>query len=483
MKISINFLPVISLVFYIISLILLLDSNILIFSYGTSDLFFSFLILLCLMPLVEIVAPRMNPIFSGYFISIFLIGVIISIILDFTELYVLLLQIISVASGIRYILGNVRRKYYRIAYIFYGTIMFFISSLIRFDNLEHIGNILISNISNDISYSGIPLFFKYGMVIFSQRFFIFTISYQYVFIILTLGFLLMENSRKIIEISREGKNLKSEAFGLTSASFSILSCQCETTTSVVPAIGAEILGIISIPIIIESLILSLLTFIFIQIIERRGENKIFKKLWSSNPANRVGIILSVAGILFIPIFITAGTTFGLESNLFFYFGTSVGVFVISSYIFFNILGFSRFRVRQGKLTIISMVIFLLVAMVIWYVPQVLISTVKSGILFSIMGIASILAGLVFSILILSFNRYDRIIAMEYAAGMFPVIFVIVLYYSVVTESVIWPIYNLVTQEIFSLVLLGISLPFMWFITNYSIFSQHERTKENVNTLF
>ncbi len=61
--------------------------------------------------------------------------------------------------------------------------------------------------------------------------------------------------------------------------------------------------------------------------------------------------------------------------------------------------------------------------------------------------------------------------------MFPVVFVIVLYYTVITSSQIWPAFSITSQLIFGLVLLGISLPIMWFSTNYSIYGNYIANKD------
>lgn len=473
------FLLILSDILYILSIVYLITKGETIFSPGSRDLATLFLSIIIIMPILEIFSYRMPKILSGYFISVFLISDLITLFLDFSVFIVMILQILSFIFGIRYILENIKERIYRFAYIFYGLIMMFIAALLRYDSIEKINNILVANISDDVKLSGIPIFFQNGIVIFSERFFIFSISIQFTIIILLLGFLLMENSRKIIEIAGKREKKRAEAFGLTSLSFSVLSCQCETTTSVIPAIGAEILGIISVPIILESLILSLMTFILIHYLERYGNNSFFEIIWRSNETSLRGIVLSIIGILFIPVFITLGSFYNLQSNLFFYFGTSIGVFVISTYIFFNVLKFLKIKIRAGVGIMSILSFMILVLMVIWYWPWILEDTVHNGVLFSLMGILSILNGFMFSIILSTLDKGKRIIATEYVAGMFPIIFVIALYYSIVTESVIWPIYSLATQEIFSLVLLGISLPFMWFATNYSIYSQYARNYENV----
>ncbi|MCL4345705.1 MAG: hypothetical protein M1496_05010 [Candidatus Thermoplasmatota archaeon] len=465
---------------YLVSIILLNYSGDFVFSHGSEELTFLFLMIIMMMPILEIFSEKIHEILSGYFISVFLIADTLTIFLDFSNLSIMILQILAFILGFRYIMETNKRKFYRIAYVTYGVIMLFIASLLRYDPIQKINDVLVANISDDVRLSGIPIFFRDGIVIFSQRFFVLSISFQFLIIILLLGFLLMENSRKIIEIAGRSRGKTGEAFGLASMSFSVLSCQCETTTSIIPAIGAEILGVISVPVILESLILSLLTFIYIEILEKRGNTGLFEYLWNSNHITRIKLTASVLGILFIPVFITLGTSFNLESNLFFYFGTSIGVFVVSTYIFLNVMQFLTVGLKPGKIVMSLLIIAMLFLMVIWYWPAVLVMTVGSGILFSIMGVTSILTGFIFSVILTGLDRIDRVIAFEYAAGMFPVIFVLALYYSVVTESVIWPIYSLASQEIFSLVLLGISLPFMWLATNYSIYANFPRNDQSVN---
>lgn len=474
-----NILLILADLLYLFSILYLFDEGIPIFSHGSRNVTFLFLLLILLMPALEIFSIKIHRIFYGYFISVFLIADLISLFLDFSIFPVMVVQILAFILGIRYIIENVGARAFRIAYIFYGVVMMFIASLLRYDSIQKINYILVANISDDVRLSGLPIFFQNGIVIFSQRYFILSISFQFAIIILLLGFLLMENSRKIIEIAGNSKNKGAETLGLASMSFSILSCQCETTTSIIPAIGAEILGIVSVPVILESLLLSLMTFIVIHYLEKHGNNSFFEHLLNSSGTTFAEIISSIFFILFIPIFITIGTLYNLEANLFFYFGTSVGVFVISSYIFFNVFRFLRVRINVGNMQLGIILPVMLILMVIWYWPSVLEHTVNNGVLYSIMGLLSVFNGFLFAIILSGLNRSSRIIALEYATGMFPIIFVIALYYSVVTEHLIWPIYNLTTQEIFSLVLLGVSLPFMWFATNYSIYSQYHGSHQNV----
>ena len=67
------------------------------------------------------------------------------------------------------------------------------------------------------------------------------------------------------------------------------------------------------------------------------------------------------------------------------------------------------------------------------------------------------------------GRNNRIVAFEYVGGMLPVISIIILYFTAVSSLDIWPVFGITQQLYFSIIFLAISLPLMWFFTNYAIY--------------
>jgi len=463
-------------VIYFLSIIIEIIEGIFIFSGQIYYLFYSIIGLIVLMPLLEYISYRKISILKFYPISIFILSTFLTILMDFNYFPALALQIIALIFSIRYIMDNDRMKKYHLVYIIYGFLMLLLSSLLRVISFERLSQVLIFNIGDDINVKGVPFFFSNGVVIAGMRYFVFSFSFQYMIIILILGFLLLENARKIIQISKVKNQGKSNLLNLTSMSFSVFSCQCETVTSIIPAIGAEILGIISLPIITESLILSIGTFLYLHFVQRERYG-IFGKLWNSKKKRKGLLFIALLIMILSPILITFGVYFGLQRNLLFYFGTNLGLFAVSSLIFTRLFSEIRISIGISKVLYVFLALLTIFFMVVWYVPAVLDVAVKNGLIFSIMGLFSVLSGILLSLMLTPINKIGRSIIYEYITGMFPVVFVIVLYYTVITSSQIWPAFSITSQLIFGLVLLGISLPIMWFSTNYSIYGNYIANKD------
>jgi hypothetical protein len=464
-----SLLLIFALFTYLISIILGFYSGLYFLSSSISLSVIVLLLVVLLLPVVEICLPKKLRLLQFYPIGIFILAVFLTLLLDYGYLYTLILQFVSIVFALRYMFEYDHEKKFHITYIFYGFIMLVLSSLLRFVSFQLIPHVLIYGISDDINSKGITLFFKGGIVFSGLKYFILTISFQYLILILILGFLLLENVKGIIFIAMKNRKSNANALNLTSTTFSIFSCQCETTTSIVPAIGAEILGIISIPVILESLVLSIGTFVLIHYWKNDKNSEFFKELWTRSGGNSKGIFVAIVLMISIPLIVTYGVYYDLQRNLLFYFLTNIGLFVVSTYVILNLLTAMKIEFTISKVLYFILSVLILILMVIWYIPYVLDSVVFSGILFSIMGIFSVISGLLLALILRPISKINRSIIYEYITGMFPIIFVIILYFTVITSSRIWPIFNITDQLIFGLVLLGITLPFMWFFTNYSIY--------------
>lgn len=466
-------------IIYLLSIIIEIVEGITIFSGHISYLFYSIIGLIALMPLLEYIFYKKVSILKFYPISIFILSNFLTILLDFNYFPSLALQIIALVFSVRYIIDNDKMKKYHLIYIIYGFLMLLISSLLRVISFEKLSQVLIFNIGDDINVKGVPFFFSNGIVVAGMRYFVFSFSFQYMIIILILGFLLLENARRIIRLSTTKNRGKSNILNLTSMSFSVFSCQCETVTSIIPAIGAEILGIISLPIIAESLILSIGTFLYLHFVQK-GRYGMFGKIWNSKKKSMGLLFVALAVMILSPLLITLGVYFGLQRNLLFYFGTNLGLFAVSSLIFTRLFSAISIRIKISKIVYVVLGILTIIFMVAWYIPVILDIAVSNGIVFSIMGLFSVLSGLLLSLILIPINKVGRSIIYEYITGMFPIVFVIVLYYTVITSSQIWPVFSITSQLIFALILLGISLPIMWFSTNYSIYGNYVANNEIYN---
>ena len=464
-----------SMFFFSISIIFSFETNYFIVSPGT-PLFFYLILILLLTPLLELFFKRYLQLLRFYPISIFAMANLILATLDFSNVPIFALQSAAFLLSLRYIIFSDSRRIFHITFIFYGISMLFLSSLLRVSVSNFHPQMYIFNSSDDIRTAGIPIFFSNGVVMSSPKLFVLTISLQYLIVILILGFFLLENADRILAISRQKKvafDKKGQSLGLVSTSFSVFSCQCETTTSIIPAIGSEILGLVSLPIIAESIILSLGTFIMIHLLLNKGEMPFFKKRWETNGVSLYQILLISFFIILSPVIVTLGVFLNLQSNLLFYFGTNLGMFALGLFAFLTLFDQLNIRIRTARLVYAALGMLSLVLMAIWYFPFVLSFTVSSGLVFSIMGIISVFAGSIGAIILSSVNRVERSIIYEYLTGMFPIIFVIILYYTIISGTQIWVQFSITDQLLFSLLLLGFTLPFMWYSTNLSIYGYYK----------
>ncbi len=471
-----NWFPVFGGFLYISSLLyLLLGGDIILSSsYGSVQVFFILLVIAIILPSFDIILSRSESVIKFYPSAAFMAIIILTMMVDLKFLIPLILQTFSLLIFFRYIIKKSNSPVYHFTYVIFIIILFFLPNILRFSIIEYTPKILVFSIADDANIIGIPLLFQYGIVIASPYYFVLTISIQFSIIIFVLGFFLMENVREILSIS--GRRAQ-DVSGVVSVSFSLLSCQCETVTSIIPAIGAEVLGIISIPLIIESLLLSFTTYVLLKSQKKGRKPVIFDKIWNADIVSNWLVIMTIFAIIALPILITIISYLGYQRNIYIYFSSNVGI-LVATYFFIYILqksmSWNVFRVKGYIYAFFS--IILIILMSVWYVPSVLVVTVSSGVLYGIMGVASSLSGILLFMMVHTLDKQTKAIAYEYTSGMFPLIFAILFYYLIISTTSIWPIYTYTDQIIFALSLLGVSLIPMWFFVNYSIYARFWHNK-------
>ena len=471
-----NWFPVFGGFLYISSILYILLGGDIIFSpgYGSVQVFFILLVLAILLPSFDIILSRSESVIKFYPSAAFMAIIILTMMIDLKFLIPFIFQTLSLLILFRYILKKSDYPAYHFSYVIFIIILFFLPNILRFSIAEYTPQILVFSIADDANIIGIPLLFQYGIVIASPYYFVLTLSIQFSIIIFILGFFLMENVREILSIS--GRKAQ-DVSGVVSVSFSLLSCQCETVTSIIPAIGAEVLGFISIPLIIESLLLSFTTYILLKNQKKGKKPLIFEKMWNADIVSNWLVIMTIFAIVALPVLITIISYLGYQRNIYIYFTSNVGI-LIATYFFIYVLqksmSWNIFRVKGYIYALFS--IFLIILMSVWYVPAVLMATVSNGVLYGVMGVASSLSGILLFMMVHTLDKQTKAIAYEYSAGMFPVIFAILFYYLIISTTSVWPIYSYTDQIIFALSLLGVSLIPMWLFVNYSIYARFWHNK-------
>ena len=356
-------------------------------------------------------------------------------------------------------------------FLIYLYIMLFIGGLFIYSSFANNPQILVGSIYDDESPAGVPYLFSNAMTIFSMQYTI-TFSIQLTIIFGIIGAFLIENFRMIFEQARikvrRGRNIN--RFSGVSYAFAGLSCQCEATTSLLPAIGSEILGIVSLPLVTESLFLTILTFVVLKLSMSGFSIKFFAKIKKID-LNRLKFIF--AGVLFVvmePVILIAGIFLGLRDNLLFYASINALMFITGVIIIFLINSiFKIFSESRSSLITLVSAISSIILMVMWYFPVLVNYSLGNGISYSVMAIVSTSAGLLAGYSLAISGRDTRIVAFEYVGGMLPVISIIILYFTAVSSFDIWPVFGVTQQLYFSIIFLAISLPLMWFFTNYAIY--------------
>ena len=356
-------------------------------------------------------------------------------------------------------------------FLIYLYIMLFIGGLFIYSSFANNPQILVGSIYDDESPAGVPYLFSNAITIFSMQYTI-TFSIQLTIIFGIIGAFLIENFRMIFEQARkkvkQGKSINK--FSGVSYAFAGLSCQCEATTSLLPAVGSEILGIVSLPLVMESLFLTILTFVVLKLSMSGFSIKFFAKIKKLD-IKRLKFIFT--GILFVvmePVILITGIFMGLRDNLLFYASINALMFITGIVIIFLINSiFSIFSEGGSSVRTMVSAVISVVFMVIWYFPVMVNFSLGNGINYSIMAIISTTAGLFAGYSLAISARGNRIVALEYVGGMLPVISIIILYFTAVSTFVIWPVFGITQQLYFSIIFLAISLPLMWFFTNYAIY--------------
>jgi hypothetical protein len=440
---------------------------------------------LLLLPFAYYITKRFWPSFSVYIPSFFLFLLSLSLIftyhfviantgsgLNISAFFAFFYLLLALLIVLRFLYSYERKSLTKgFVFLIYLYIMLFIGGLFIYSSFANDPQILVGSIYDDESPAGVPYLFSNAITIFSMQFTI-TFSIQLTIIFGIIGSFLIENFRMIFDQAKkkmqQGKAINK--FSGVSYAFAGLSCQCEATTSLLPAIGSEILGIVSLPLVMESLFLTILTFVVLKLSISGFSIRFFAKIKKLD-TNKLKFIF--AGVLFVvlePVVLIVGIFLGLRENLLFYASINALMFITGIIIIFLLHSiFKIFSEDRSKFYILWSAIGSVVLMVMWYLPAFVNFSLESGINYSLMAIVSTAGGLLAGYSLVTSGRNDRIVALEYVGGMLPVISIIILYFTAVSTLDIWPIFGITQQLYFSIIFLAISLPIMWFFTNYAIY--------------
>lgn len=327
-------------------------------------------------------------------------------------------------------------------------------------SLKHV---LLYSIYNNENPLGVPFYFAGGVVIQGITS-VLTVSVQSIIIYALISAFLTENYYLIISYVLEAK--KGVVKGAATAVSTALSCQCETISAALPGLSVLFLSIVSVLLLSEGFAVLLFTYLVISRLFKRGKDAGFMKVLTFRDRH-LFIAMSFILIAAIPIIEIIGILYNLISNLLFLMGTGILMFSEGATIMYLV------REIIGKFSIpktiyIPIILASTITMFIWYAPSLLFMAGTIPFAFLLMNASSLISGALAGALYLSMNARNRLLLAEYTLMMFSMAAIVVFYFSVIRNFIIWPYFGLGQQTVFSILLVAVSLPLTVLNTNLTL---------------
>ncbi len=379
------------------------------------------------------------------------------------EFSILPLYLIPILASFYYITKNDRLWVSR-ASIFIASflILALVSTLLRFIVSNAPFPFTVTSINNDELPQGIPLLFQDALVMITNEY-VLTVSIQFLFVILLAASLLSENFILIYT------NLRKYAGGIRSSITGslafVLGCQCETIIYTVPVFSAILVSLILIPLMAAGIVLLILSNIFLRGLSRMRGNRMQKIADSFN--SRKTAITTGIGMLILILVSTLGVLFSWELDIFYFYGLNFLVFA-ASYVLVS--GLFRKEVIQGKarFTAISEIVLSMGIMIAWLIPYMEAIAYQNYAVFGIMELSSFAGGSMLALGNREMNKIQKNLVLEMVSMMFTLAGVFVLYYTDLFQPTLWYGFTIPDQLLFAVLLIMISLPFLWFFNYASI---------------
>ena len=431
--------------------------------------FLFFLVPYVVLPLL--VFFRKNSIVDRIYLYFLFIGMVTSIILLATYIVyimyeIMLFLIIAFYADIIEELYYNKNKpfFYRgVGFILILIIMLLISKFMVIGAPVDPTKIVVDSIYADFPANKVPFFFSAG-IIMRINYVYFTIAIQSIILYLILAALLSENYFMIFSIVRNNSMAKSMVNPTITGGVSALSCQCEGLTATLPAIAAALASTISLALLSESILLLLLSnFMLTVFLYRKSKIEIVSKIKDIRNSN-IFPFMAIFFIFAAPIVEVIGIFFKLEfTSLLFFFGMNILMFIAGiffMYVLFKI-GFN-IRIKNAILLIILTAISS-ASMFIWFLPPLTQLAYSFYNIYLIMNIMTFISGFISYLIYSNLENFKRGFV-EYNSMMFSMTALIIFYISLISPTVIYPLYGLEQQVVFSAILWAVSLPFMWLST-------------------
>lgn len=419
---------------------------------------------------------RKRPVITAYLTGAVLVGYMGMAILEIPDTSLLIFPAISAALLLlmyRSFNGTYRGGMTRVGVFFAAVfIMLIIGGAIRFVQNPGEYSLLVGSIYDDENPAGVP-FLYYDAIVFYGRYMVVTISLPIMFLFSALSSVLVENYLGIFRLSSSskygaiGKIGKSANVALTA-----LSCQCEGITAVFPSIVATLLFAAIIPLISFSIALVALTnFLLFNYFLKGRKSLLLERIWNI-PSSRKFLYLASVIFILVPLITILILYYGFERNLLAISFINISMFLYGILLVYGLREIFTFKWNLKRYSQYFLGICSSVLMFSWYVPSLTHYAAFTISGFLLMAVAGIASGLISGGLFMSLQDRVRRLYLQYLTMMFSTLAIIIFYLTSISLLDIWPYFGVTEQLAFSLILWGVSLPFVWLSTNIALNSEN-----------
>ena len=354
-------------------------------------------------------------------------------------------------------LGSMNLAWVSVAAFF---VMIVVSGILRITPVSGLNQILAFSIYNNEQPSGVPLLF-YNGIVFQGPLFVYTFSVP-TFLVYSIISVVLSKNYSLIYRTYRGSRIQTSS--LVSGAATVLSCQCEGITGTLPSIAALAISTLIVPVLMESVLLVILTLVVLLFIAGKRKSRIVSAMSS---LSGIQVIAPAAVfIILVPLVETVSVAMGFLSSPLFFFGINFLMFVNGALLLLLVELALGIRLKASQPLLAAIIASVL--MTIWFDPSLVTYADTYSTVFVLMNLSMIAAGMLALHAYLGFGRNDRILFLEFLSMMFVMTGIIVLYLSAFSNITVWGVFSFSSQLFFSLILLTITLPIMWFITNLSL---------------
>lgn len=350
-------------------------------------------------------------------------------------------------------------------------IMFLIGGAVRFFQSPGEYSMLVGSIYDDENPLGVPALY-YNGIVFYGRFMVVSVSLPIIILFSALSSVLVENYLGIFKVSSLNRTGSIGNIGKTAnTALTALSCQCEGITATFPSIVATLLFAAVIPLLALSIALVSLTNVLLFNYFLKGKKVSFLENAWNFTKNRIFMYLNATLLILIPIVTLISVYYGLERNLLVLSLINISMFVYGILVVYGLSEAFGLKSAMSRPLLYGTGFLSTLIMFVWYYPVLTHLAAFTILGFILMSVLSVTSGILAAVVFSSLKDRAKRLYLQYITMMFSTLAIVVFYLTSISLVVIWPDFGAAEQLTFSLVLWGVSLPFVWFSTNIALNSE------------